>query len=110
MDLTQKLIDMAKADGASLAGIAPVERFDGAPKSHHPRELLPGAKTVFTFGIRILDRILEWPDLLQGSPFFPEEMRLEALHALFYKRSGYDIINDRLNHIALGLANHLAGC
>jgi epoxyqueuosine reductase QueG len=107
MDLTQKLIDMAKADGASLAGVASAERFDGAPRGHHPRELLPGARSVFTFGIRILDRVLEWPDLLQGSPFFPEDLRLEALHSLFYERSGYDIINDRLNHIALGLANHL---
>lgn len=107
MDLTDELIDMAKADGASLAGVAPVERFDGAPKSHHPRELLPGARAVFTFGIRILDRVLEWPDLLQGSPFFAEHLRLEALHSLFYRRSGYDVINDRLNHIALRLANHL---
>jgi epoxyqueuosine reductase len=107
MDLTHELTDMAKAMGTSLAGIAPVERFDGAPKGHHPRELLPGAKSVVTFGIRILDRVLEWPDLLEGSPFFPDDMRLEALHALLYRRSGYDIINDRLNHIALRLANHL---
>lgn len=107
MDLTRELIDMAKADGASLAGVAPVERFDGAPKSHHPRELLPGAKAVLTFGIRILDRVLEWPDLLKGSPFFPDDLRLEALDTLFYRRSGYDIINDRLNQIALRLANHL---
>jgi epoxyqueuosine reductase len=107
MDLTRELTEMAKADGASLAGVAPVERFDGAPKSHHPRELLPGARAVFTFGIRILDRVLEWPDLLQGSPFVAENLRREALHALFYRRSGYDIINDRLNQIALRLANHL---
>lgn len=107
MDLTRELIDMAKADGASLAGVGPVERFDGAPQGHHPRELLPGAKAVLTFGIRILDRVLEWPDLLNGSPFFPDDLRLEALDTLFYRRSGYDIINDRLNQIALRLANHL---
>jgi epoxyqueuosine reductase len=107
MDLTSELSDMARTAGASLAGVAPVERFDGAPKSHHPRELLPGAQSVLTFGIRILDRVLEWPDLLQGSPMIPEELRLEALRSLFYGRSGYDIINDRLNHIALRLANHL---
>ncbi len=107
MDLTRELNDMARAAGASLAGVAPVERFDGAPKSHHPRELLPGARAVFTFGIRILDRVLEWPDLLQGSPLFPDDLRLEALDSLFYRRSGYDIINDRLNEIALRLANHL---
>ncbi len=107
MDLTCELVDMARAAGASLAGISPAERFEGAPRGHHPREVLPGAQSVFTFGIRILDRVLEWPELLQGSPLIPEEMRLEALHSLFYRRSGYDVINDRLNHIALGLANHL---
>ena len=110
MALTRELHDMASAAGASLAGVASVERFDGAPKGHHPRELLPGAKAVFTFGIRLLDRVLEWPDLLQDSTFFPEELRQEALHALFYRRSGYDIINDRLNQIALGLANRLEDC
>jgi len=107
MDLTRELLDMAKTAGVSLAGVAPVERFDGAPRGHHPAELLPGAKAVFTFGIRILDRVMEWPELLQGSPMIPEELRVEVLHAVFYHRSGYDIINDRLNQVALHLANYL---
>ena len=107
MDLTRELLDMAKAGGASLTGVAPVERFDGAPRGHHPAELLPGAKAVLTFGIRILDRVMEWPDLLQGSSVIPEDVRVEALRAVFYRRSGYDIINDRLNQVALSLANHL---
>ncbi len=107
MDLTRDLSERAEKAGASLTGVASVDRFAGAPTGHHPCELLPGAKTVFTFGIRLLDRVLEWPELLQGSPFIPEEMRVEALHALFYRRSGYDIVNDRLNDIALTLANHL---
>ena len=106
MDVTHELTEMARAAGASMTGVCPVDRFEGAPKGHHPRELLPGAKSVFTFGTRLLDRVLEWPELLQGSPLIPEEMRLEVLHALFYQRSGYDIINDRLNHIALRLATH----
>jgi epoxyqueuosine reductase len=107
MDLTQELADKARAAGASVVGVAPVDRFEGAPQGHHPQTLLPGAATVLTFGIRLLDRVLEWPDLLQGSPFFPEDFRVEALHALFYRRSGYDIVNDQLNQIALLLATHL---
>jgi len=105
--LTRELVAMAKAQGASLVGVAPVQRFDGAPKAHHPAELLPGALSVLTFGIRLLDRVLEWPDLLQGSPFVPEGIRRDALHKLFYRRSGYDIVNDHLNTVALLLANHL---
>jgi epoxyqueuosine reductase QueG len=107
MDLGSQLSEMAKEAGASLIGFAPVERFDGAPPGHHPAELLPGARTVVTFGIRLLDRVLEWPDLLVGSPLMPASLRLKALHHGFYKRSGYDIVNDRLNAIALRLANHL---
>ena len=107
MDLTRELLDMAKTGGVSLAGVAPVERFDGAPRGHHPAELLPGAKTVFTFGIRILNRVMEWPDLLKGSPMIAEDVRVEVLRTVFYRRSGYDIINDRLNQVALSLANYL---
>ncbi|MEI7903082.1 MAG: hypothetical protein WCK89_22825 [bacterium] len=107
MDLTHELTVMAKAHGASLVGVASVERFNGAPKGHHPTDLLPDAQSVVSFGIRLLDRVLEWPELLQGSPCVPESMRLDALHKLFYRRSGYDIINDHLNTIALLLANHL---
>ena len=107
MDLTLELLDMAKTGGVSLAGVAPVERFDGAPRGHHPAELLPGAKAVITFGIRILDRVMEWPELLQGSSMIPEEVRVEVLRTVFYRRSGYDIINDRLNQVALSLANYL---
>ena len=107
MNLTHELTAMAKAQGASLVGVAPVERFQGAPTGHHPTELLPGAQVVVSFGIRLLDRVLEWSELLQGSTCVPEGLRREALHKLFYLRSGYDIINDRLNTIALLLANHL---
>jgi len=107
MDFTHELTAMAKAQGASLVGVAPVERFQGAPSGHHPTDLLPGARVVVSFGIRLLERVLEWPELLQGSPCVPEGIRREALHKLFYLRSGYDIINDHLNTIALLLANHL---
>ena len=107
MDLTTVLAAMAKDLGASLVGVAPLERFDGAPPAHHPAELLPGARTVMTFGIRILDRVMEWPELLKGSPFYPEPKRAEALRLCLYEKSGYQIINDHLNTIALRLAMHL---
>jgi epoxyqueuosine reductase QueG len=107
MDLTRELLTMAKAGGTNLAGVAPVERFDGAPKGHHPADLLPGAKAVITFGIRVLNRVMEWPDLLKGSPMIAEDVRVEVLRTVFYRRSGYDIINDRLNQVALDLANYL---
>lgn len=107
MDLTQKLAGMARRAGAAVVGVAPVERFSGAPKGHHPSDLLPGATSVLTFGIRLLDRVLEWSELVKDSPFLSEDVRLEVLSAFFYQRVGYDIVNDRLNQVALTLANHL---
>jgi epoxyqueuosine reductase QueG len=106
-DLTGDVAGMAKAGGASVIGFAPVERFEGAPPGHHPADLLPGARSVATFGIRLLNRVMEWPELLIGSTQIPEPLRLKALHLGFYRRSGYDIVNDQLNSIALRLANHL---
>ena len=60
-----------------------------------------------TFGIRILDRVMDWPALLEGSPFYPDRKRAEALRLCLYEKSGYQIINDHLNTIALRLATHL---
>jgi epoxyqueuosine reductase QueG len=107
MELTMALADMAKDMGATLVGVAPPERFDGAPAAHHPADLLPGARAVMVFGIRILDRVMNWPELLKGSPFYPETKRAEALRLCLYEKSGYQIINDHLNMIALRLATHL---
>ena len=107
MELAETIKQLAVAQGANLVGVAGVDRFAGAPSGHHPAEFLPGARSVVTFGIRLLRRVSEWPDLLRGSPLVPEEVRVEALRNLFYKRSGYDIINDRLNQVALTLANYL---
>ena len=107
MDLTLTLTDMARGMGASLVGVAPVERFHGAPAAHHPAELLPGAQAVLVFGMRILDRVMDWPSLLKGSPFYPESKRAEALRLCLYDRSGYQIINDHLDSVALRLAMYL---
>lgn len=36
----------AQDKGANLVGVAPVERFEGAPGGHHPTDILPGARSV----------------------------------------------------------------
>ena len=47
-NLTSEVITLLKANGASVVGISNVERFDGAPKGHHPRDFLPQARSVIT--------------------------------------------------------------
>ena len=54
MDITTSIKEYILSEGASLVGIAPVSRFEGAPVGHRPLDLLPTAKSVISFGIRLV--------------------------------------------------------
>jgi ferredoxin len=43
----------AKAMGADLVGIAPIERFEGAPIQQDPRQIMPEAKSVIAVAFRV---------------------------------------------------------
>ncbi len=43
----------AKAFGADLCGIAPIERFEGVDPQRDPKSILPTAKSVIGFGFRV---------------------------------------------------------
>jgi len=53
-ELTKHLKQMAFSKGVDMIGIAPIERFQGAPKGHHPAEVLPGCESVISLGRRFL--------------------------------------------------------
>ena len=53
MPKTNAIMDFAKENGADLVGIAPVNRFEGAPQGHKPEDLLPGARSVVAMAKRI---------------------------------------------------------
>ena len=46
--------ELVEHEGMSLMGVAPVERFEGAPRGHHPTDFIPKAKSVMVFGIGLL--------------------------------------------------------
>jgi len=46
--LTEQVKEIAEEMGAQLVGIAPVERFSGAPAGHGPRDLLKKAESVIS--------------------------------------------------------------
>jgi ferredoxin len=52
--LNEQLKSLAKAIGADLVGIAPIERFEGAPDFSHPQNLIPDAKSVIVIAKRML--------------------------------------------------------
>jgi len=108
-ELHHELMQMIRAQGANLVGVGPVERFKGAPRGHRPEDIVPGAQSVITFGIRIPHLASHWPKLrmARDSEILPSESRPEMLQNFFYHTVGYDLINDRLNQIALQVTNVL---
>ncbi|HHW10722.1 MAG TPA: epoxyqueuosine reductase [Firmicutes bacterium] len=44
----------AKRLGADLVGIAPIERWEGAPKQMDPRYIMPRAKSMIVMGFRVM--------------------------------------------------------
>lgn len=53
-ELTQEIKKLAKSLGADLVGIAPMGRFEGAPKQMDPRYIMPEAKSCIVVGFRVL--------------------------------------------------------
>jgi len=51
--LTQKAKELASSNHIDYIGVAPVERFGNAPKGHKPEDLLPGARSVVSMGVRV---------------------------------------------------------
>lgn len=63
-NFTKEIIDKALELGGDLVGIAPVERFKGAPLRMSPKGLLPDAKSVIVVAIHHPDATIE----LSGEP------------------------------------------
>jgi len=51
--LTEALRSAARAEGADLIGIAPIERFAGVASEHHPASIFPEVRSVIVIGKRI---------------------------------------------------------
>lgn len=73
--LTRRIREFAIENGAHLFGVAPVDRFTGAPRGHHPTDFLPDCKSVVVLACRLLDRGLEHWQILEkgGAEFLPDE-------------------------------------
>ena len=58
MSLTDDIKSLIMKEGADLAGIAPIERFDGAPELYHPQNLLHQTESVISIAVRHLRGVL----------------------------------------------------
>jgi epoxyqueuosine reductase QueG len=105
--LTNNVVHWLKDNGASVVGIANVERFEGAPRGHHPSDFVPRAKSVITFGVAILHHTIHWESHLANSELVPQEHRKDVLQNYFYRQTGYNLVNDLLDRLAFCTANLL---
>lgn len=76
------IMDFAKKNGADLIGVAPVERFEGAPQGHKPEDFLAGAKSVVAMAMRIPLAIVK------------------KIPTPYYERFGYHDLNAHLRELA----------
>ncbi|MDR1246364.1 MAG: hypothetical protein LBK57_04975 [Clostridiales Family XIII bacterium] len=58
-ELKNRIKSLSKSLGIDMIGFAGTNRFCNAPDGRHPRDVLPGCKTVIVFGIRLLDGVTQ---------------------------------------------------
>jgi len=96
MNLTQAVKQLAMDQQLDFVRIAPVERFAQAPEGHKPTDLLKGAQSVVSIGMRLLEGVR------QANVLGHEDHAMR--HALYsYLWFGYGNINlhflDRTSHL-----------
>lgn len=78
--------DFAMKNGVDLVGIAPVDRFEGAPQGHKPEDFLTGARSVVAMAKRIPLAIVK------------------KIPSPSYERFGYTDLNAHLRELAYRVA------
>lgn len=90
--------------GASMVGIASVDRFTGSPRGHAPDELLEGARSVIVMGVRLLPALVDWPRLFTDSELIPHDARQLVAQNYVYMKAGYHVVNAKLEQMALEMS------
>jgi len=110
MDITSSIKEYILGEGADLVGIAPVGRFTGAPVGHRPLDFLPTAKSVISFGIRLVDSVVDYHEYLLGAESrIPKRNRATLLVRNFYLELGHYVQDHELNLLAVKVALKLEG-
>lgn len=107
--LTKRIRDFTIENGAHLFGVAPVERFAGAPRGHHPTDILPDCQSVVVMASRVLDRGLEHWQILDhgGAEFLPDENVRDLMQDYWWETQSHGPTSDLLSPLALRVAMKL---
>ena len=109
-----ELKEMLRRRGARLIGIGSVDRFEGAPKGHHPRDFLEDARSVVAIGLPIVRGLMGWNRFMEGSERIPMvEKYTDAegtsitwsprttVRKHIERRCSYEVINMELNTLSM---------
>lgn len=98
MSVKEELRKIAAENGCKYFGVAPVSRFQNLPEEHRPEVLLPGARSVAVFGMRISD-----------SAILANEQAYNGLrHSIFsFTVFGNELVSNHLDWAALRCVFHL---
>ena len=93
--------------GANLVGIAPVERFIGAPPGRGPTDFMPQARSVISFGVRLPDAVVEYDKFYLNYQDVPPHIGIyDSVHQ-FYMVMGHFTQDVTLITMAVNMANQL---
>ncbi len=107
-ELTSDFIkNLMKEYGVDIVGIAPVDRFQGAPPGHGPLDLVPRAKSVIVGGVRIPDPVVDYDEYHLKMTEMDTELGIRANIENFYLQMGHYVEDMMLNTAAVRLANYL---
>lgn len=59
INLGDQIKNLLLSSGCDMAGVAPVERFEGAPEGRRPTDILPTARSVIVGAVHILDSVCD---------------------------------------------------
>ncbi|MFO7916618.1 MAG: hypothetical protein R6V13_00870 [Anaerolineae bacterium] len=113
--LTEAVKELGRRHGAALVGVAPIERFDPrppyhdeAPKGHDPRDFVPGARSVISFAMPIMNPVMDAPAVLmdQELELVPPDLKQPYLERL-YSHMGHALQDRMLEHVAHFIGLHL---
>ncbi len=103
--MADKVKEFCLGNGAHLVGFAPVSRFDGAPRGHHPKDFMPDCKTVISIASRILDRGLDHASMMpEASEFIPQEHLRSVMQDYIWEIESHGPTSDLLSALALRVA------
>lgn len=109
--LTDEVKGLARAEGASLVGVAPVRRFADAPKGHGPAAILREARSVVVFALPFPRGLLEAAERGIEAQLIPDDDDRRQMQQYYFSPGGagfaYPTLNWRLQMIGLRLAAFL---